>query len=72
LDLMEDLSCGSELGKLRQLDGIGKRSVESLLSAGFGSFDQIRARPLKSLQESTGIALDKLEIIQGFTRQKTR
>jgi superfamily II DNA/RNA helicase len=72
LDLMEDLSCGSELGKLRQLDGIGKRSVESLLSAGIESFDQIRTRPLKSLRESTGIALDKLEIIQGFSRQRTR
>ena len=72
LELMEDLSCGSELGKLRQLDGIGNRSVDALLAAGIISFDEIRARPLEALRKITGIALDKLEIIQGFARRRTR
>jgi helicase len=72
LNLIEDVSVGSELGKLRQLDGIGRRTIESLTNAGFASFEQIRLTSLDSIRKRTGLSAEKLEMISKYVHRRNR
>mgnify|MGYP001294672564 CR=1 FL=1 len=71
LELLEDLSFGATLGKLMTIDGIGKRTVEKLIQAGYSHIDQLLKVNKESLK-SLGLTTEQTVRITSFVKRRFR
>lgn len=71
LDLIEDVSLGSEIGKLVNVDGIGRRSAEKLLDAGFSNPQQLLGVTDERLLAS-GLKAPQVTALQQWLKRRSR
>lgn len=71
LELIEDVSLGSQLGKLMSLDGVGVRSVQKLVQSGINDLTQLKSSPDSELIEM-GLRNDQIATIRKWLSRKNR
>ena len=71
IDLLEDVSLGSEMGKLTNIAGIGTQSVRKLIQSGITSIASLKSQDERKLLE-TGISKKQLDGISKWLRGRTR
>jgi len=71
LDLLEDLSFGSNLGKLLQVKGVGRRTIENLISQGVDQLDALKKLDEPALARM-GIQRKQAAAILADTRRRSR
>lgn len=70
-ELLENLSLGATLGKLLKLDGIGRRSVEKLVSAGIIDVDSL-TRTSRDHLEELGLTKSQAATVSNFCAMHNR
>jgi helicase len=70
-DLLENLSLGATLGKLLRLDGIGRRSVEKLISSGITDLEAV-SRMNQNQFEELGLTKSQASAISRFCMIRNR
>jgi helicase len=71
LELIEDVSIGSELGKLTAIEGVGVRSVQKLIEHGINDVEALRGVPAKDFAD-LGLSKTQSEAIGRWVRQRNR
>jgi helicase len=68
ITLLQDLSLGSTLGELLQLKGVGRRTIETVVEAGYTSFDELKLPNLLAC----GISQKNAILIQSYASRRCR
>lgn len=71
LELIENLTFGATLGALLSIDGVGRRSVEKLVTAGYKSFADVGSIGQQDLVDC-GLAEEQARKVIAFAKRRTR
>lgn len=71
LDLIEDISLGSQMGKLMNIEGIGRRTVEKLIESGFNKVEDVsKLAPSQFIE--MGVRKEQMEAMHKWLKRKNR
>lgn len=71
LDLIEDVSLGSQMGKLMNIEGIGRRTVEKLIESGFNKVEDVSKLVPNQFVEM-GVRKEQMEAMHKWLKRKNR